>query len=310
MNNQLFSSSKYGSHALVLAWFCALVLLACAVVYQQRPPSAIPIDAPAPDFSSARALKHIAAIAKQAHPIGSAQQHEVREYIVAELRAAGLTPEIQQTTSFNTDGTAAVAATVQNIIARLPGTNNTKAVLLMGHYDSAANSRGAADDGSGVGTLLETIRALKSNAPLKNDTIFLFTDGEEVGLLGAIAFVKEHPWAKDVGLALNFEARGSSGPSFLFETSDGNGWLISEFAKAAPYPIAPSILYEIYRVLPNDTDLSPFKKAGLAGLNFAFIDDEVYYHSPNDRVENLDQQSLQHHGSYSLALTRHFGNLT
>lgn len=309
MNNQSFTSFKYGSHVLVLAWFVALVLLACVAVYQQRPPAATPIDAPPADFSSARALKHIAAIAKQSHPIGSAQQQEVREYILAELRAAGLTPEIQQTTSFNTDGTAAVAATVQNIIARLPGTNNTKAVLLMAHYDSAVNSLGAADDGAGVGTLLETIRALKSGSPLKNDTIFLFTDGEEAGLLGAIAFVKEHPWAKDVGLVLNFEARGSSGPSFMFETSDDNGWLISEFAKAAPYPVSTSILYDIYRVLSNDTDLTPFKKAGVAGLNFAFIDDEVYYHSPNDRVEKLDQQSLQHHGSYSLALMRHFGNL-
>lgn len=306
MNNQL----KYGSHVLVLAWFVALVLLACVVVYEQRPPSATPVNTAATDFSSARALKHIAAIAKQTHPIGSAQQREVREYILAELRAAGLTPEVQQTTSFNTDGTAAVAATVQNIVARMPGTSNTKAVLLMGHYDSAPNSLGAADDGSGVATLLETVRALKSAPPLKNDTIFLFTDGEEAGLLGSIAFVKEHPWAKDVGLVLNFEARGSSGPSFMFETSDGNGWLISEFVKAAPYPVSTSILYDIYRALPNDTDLTPFKKAGVAGLNFAFIDDEVYYHSPNDRVEKLDEQSLQHHGSYAVALTRHFGNVS
>lgn len=293
----------------VFALFVALVLLAGAVIYQQRPLPAAGLDAPASDFSSARALKHVAAISKHAHPIGSAQQHEVREYILAELRAAGLTPEIQQTTSVNSGGGTAVAATVQNIVARMPGTNNTKAVLIMGHYDSAANSFGAADDGSAVGVMLETVRALKSSAPLKNDTIFLFTDGEEVGLLGAIAFVKEHPWAKDVGLALNFEARGSSGPSFLFETSDENGWLISEFAQAAPNPVATSLLYDVYRSLPNDTDMTPLKQAGIPGLNFAFFDDVVDYHSPNDRIENLDPQSVQHHGSYSLALTRHFGNL-
>jgi len=308
MNNQL--SNSYKSPILVVGLFVALVLLACAVIYQLRPLPAEPIDAPAENFSSARAIKHIGMIAKHAHPIGSAQQHEVREYIVSELRAAGLSPEIQQTTSVNSGEGAAVAATVQNIVARLPGTNNTRAVLLMGHYDSVANSLGAADDGSGIGTMLETIRALKSSAPLKNDTIFLFTDGEEVGLLGAKAFVEEHRWAKDVGLALNFEARGSSGPSFLFESSDENGWLISEFAKAAPYPVSTSLLHDIYRALPNDTDLTPFKKAGVAGLNFAFFDDVVDYHSPNDRIEELDPRSIQHHGSYSLALTRHFGNLT
>jgi hypothetical protein len=310
MKNEVSISEKRNSRMLAVALFLALVLLAGLSIYQQRPPSAAPVDAPATDFSSARALEHIAAIAKQPHPIGSAQHGEVRDYILNELRASGLTPEIQLTISVNSPrGDAAVAGTVQNILARLPGTGNTKAVLLMGHYDSVAHSLGAADDGSAIGTMLETLRALKSGAPLMNDTVFLFTDGEEVGLLGASAFVKEHPWAKDVGLALNFEARGSSGPSFMFETSDGNGWLIEQFAKAAPYPVSNSLLYEIYRALPNDTDLSPLKKAGVPGLNFAFIDDEVYYHSANDRIETLDPRSLQHHGSYALALTRHFGNL-
>jgi hypothetical protein len=310
MKARLFNSQKGKSDVLAVVSFVALALLACLSIYQQRAPSAAPADAPATDFSSLRALKHVAAIAKQTHPIGSAQQDVVREYILNELRAAGLTPQIQRTTSVNPHrGEAAVAGTVQNIVARLPGTGNTKAVLLMGHYDSAANSLGAADDGSAIGVMLETLRALKSSRPLKNDTIFLFTDGEEVGLLGAMAFINEHPWAKDVGLALNFEARGSSGPSFMFETSDENGWLIEQFAKAAPYPVSNSLLYDIYRVLPNDTDLSPLKKAGVPGLNFAFIDDEVNYHSPNDRIETLDQRSLQHQGSYALALTRHFGDL-
>jgi hypothetical protein len=312
LKNQLSIPEKRMNHIPAMASFVALVLLAGLSIYQQqRPPSAVPVEAAATDFSSARALKHIAAIAKQTHPIGSAQHDEVRDYILNELRSAGLTPEIQKTTSINANrGEAGIAGTVQNILARLPGTSSTKAVLLMGHYDSVPNSHGAADDGAAVGAMLETLRALKANSPLKNDTIFLFTDGEEVGLLGAIAFVKEHPWVKDIGLVLNFEARGSSGPSFMFETSNGNRWLIEQFAKAAPYPVSNSLLYEIYRALPNDTDLSPLKQAGVPGLNFAFIDDEANYHSPNDRIETLDPRSLQHHGSYALALTRHFGNLS
>ena len=311
MKNPHSVSEKGKSYITATASLIALVLLAGLSIYQQHPPAGVPAESPATDFSSSRALKYIEAIAKQTHPIGSAQHDEVRDYIVNELRTAGLNPEIQRTTSINANrGEAAVAGTVQNILARVAGTSSTKAILLMGHYDSVPNSHGAADDGAAVGAMLETLRALKSNPPLKNDTIFLFTDGEEVGLLGATAFVKEHPWAKDVGLALNFEARGSSGPSFMFETSDGNGWLIEQFVKAAPYPVANSLLYEIYRALPNDTDLSPLKQAGFPGLNFAFIDDEANYHSPNDRIETLDPRSLQHHGSYALALTRHFGNLS
>jgi hypothetical protein len=128
-------------------------------------------------------------------------------------------------------------------------------------------------------------------------------------MLGSKAFVEQHAWAKDVGLVLNFEARGSGGPSIMFETSERNGWLIREFAKAAPHPVAHSLAYEIYRILPNDTDFTFFKKAGYSGLNFAYINGLPRYHTLLDSYDRIDERSLQHHGSYALTLTRHFGNL-
>ncbi len=157
--------------------------------------------------------------------------------------------------------------------------------------------------------MLETLRTLKTGPPLSNDVIFLFTDGEEAGLLGARAFVDEHPWAKDVGVVLNFEARGISGPSILFETSNRNGWLISQFDKAAPYPVATSFAYEVYRFMPNDTDMSIFKKAGISGLGFAYLEGLTHYHTRLDSINNVNERSLQHHGSYALALARHFGGI-
>lgn len=87
-----------------------------------------------------------------------------------------------------------------------------------------------------------------------------------------------------------------------------NGWLIGEFARSAPYPVANFLAYEIYRLLPNDTDLPIFKKAGLAGYGFAYISGFTRYHIQLDNVENVDQHSLQHHGSYALSLTRRLGN--
>jgi hypothetical protein len=191
----------------------------------------------------------------------------------------------------------------------LKGTGQGKAVLLASHYDSVATGPGAGDDAVAVAALLETLRALKAGAPLKNDVIFLFTDAEEIGLLGAQAFVDEHPWAKDVSIALNFDARGTSGPSYMFETSDQNGRLIQEFAQAAPHPISSSLAYEIYRLLPNDTDMTVFNRAGFDGLNFAYIGTPTKYHTLLDNYANVDERSLQHHGSYALALSRHFGNL-
>jgi Peptidase family M28 len=274
------------------------------------PPAAIGPDAAPSVFSSGRALVQLRSITQKPHPVGSLEHDLVRDYILREISAQGLTPAVQKTTAVNRRwGSVLRTGTVENLLARLEGTETGKAVLLVAHYDSWPQAFGASDDGTGVVTLLETLRALKAGAPLKNDVIFLFTDGEESGLLGANAFVEEHPWFADVGLVLNFEARGSRGPSIMFETSEQNGWLIREFAKAAPQPVSHSLAYELYKLLPNDTDLTVFRQRGLAGLNFAYIDGQPSYHTQLDSISELDERSLQHHGSYALALTRHFGNL-
>jgi Peptidase family M28 len=295
---------------LAIAIVLFLVVSAFLSIYLQSPPHAVASSAPAGEFSSGRAMKQLEAIAQQPHPIGSSAHQEVRDYILKELSAQGLSPEIQETTVARPGGRGfVVAGTVRNIAARLSGTDSQKAIMLVGHYDSAPTSLGASDDGSAVVVLLETLRALKAGSPLKNDLIFLFTDGEEVGLLGAKAFVAEHPWARDVAVVLNFEARGHTGPAIMFETSGENGRLIREFAQAVPFPVANSLSYEIYKRLPNDTDLTVFKAAGLAGFNFAYIRGLTHYHTLLDSVANIDERSLQHQGSYALSLARHLGGL-
>ncbi len=256
-----------------------------------------------------RALEYLRVVASKPHPIGSPAHAEVRDYIFGELVKMGLQPQVQKTTAVNSRwGSAYIAATVQNIVAKLQGTANTRAVLLVAHYDAAPSSLGASDDGAAIVSLLETLRALKASAPLKNDVIFLATDGEEIGLLGATAFVQQHPWAKDVGVVLNFEARGDHGPSVMFQTSDDNGWLIEELAETVDRPVANSLSADIYKLLPNDTDFTVFDQAGMNGLNFAYIEGVNTYHSSLDNIANLDERSLQHHGMYALALARGFGN--
>lgn len=287
-----------------------LFAVAYAAVRAQSPPDAAPAGAPPTEFSSARSMRHLRAVAREPHPTGSPAHAEVRDYILRELAAQGLQPDVQKATAVNPNFRGlAVAGTVQNIVARLKGAGAGRAVMLACHYDSVPTGPGASDDGAAVAVLLETLRALRAGPALSNDVIFLFTDGEEAGLLGARAFVDEHPWAKDVGVVLNFEARGVGGPSIMFETSDRNGSLVAEFAEAAPHPLANSLAYEIYRLLPNDTDLSVFKRAGMPGLGFAYIEGLTHYHTQLDSVENADERSIQHHGSYALALARRFGNL-
>jgi Peptidase family M28 len=294
----------------VRAILLALFILSASFSIREYDPPAVLSAAVSPElFSADRAVRHLSVIAEKPHPLGSIEHSIVRDYLVRELSNAGLEPQIQQATIVTGKGPPLEISTVENVLARLKGTSSGKAVLLVAHYDSVPNSFGASDDGASVAALLETLRALKSSPPLKNDVVFLFTDAEESRLLGARAFVAEHPWAKDLGVVLNFEARGNSGPVIMFETTDENGWLIKQFAHASPFPVAHSLSYEIYKLLPNQTDFNVFRKAGMVGLNFAQIDGLSHYHTSFDNRQSVDEESLQHHGSYALALTRYFGNL-
>lgn len=290
------------------------VILLCVALsagiafYGQAPPNTVAASAMPAEFSSARAMKHLEVIARQSHPMGTSEHAVVRDYIVQALANLGLSPVVQKTTAVNRrPGIPWLSGTVENVMARVKGTSDGKAVMLVCHYDSVPTGPGASDDGSAVAALLETARALKAGPPLKNDVILLFTDGEEAGLLGASAFV-EHPWASQVALALNFEARGSGGPVLMFETSRDNFNLIKTLAQSVPYPRANSLFYEVYRRLPNDTDYTLFKQAGMQGLNFAFIDPSTNYHTQLDSIAHIDERSLQHQGSYALALAQAFGN--
>ena len=265
----------------------------------------------ATEFSLENALNHLKKISKEPHYAGSKEHKNVQNYIVSELQKMGFETEIQTQTAINKKWFA--ATTVENIIAKLKGTGSKKALLLLTHYDSSPHSSlGASDAGSGVVTILEGLRAfLAKNETPKNDLIILISDAEELGLLGAQAFVDKHPWTKDIGLVLNFEARGSGGPSYmLMETNGKNSKLLSEFLAAKPnFPAANSLMYSIYKKLPNDTDLTIFREdANINGFNFAFIGDHFDYHTAQDSYERLDKETLLHQADYFTTSLNYFSN--
>ncbi|AUC82798.1 M20/M25/M40 family metallo-hydrolase [Lacinutrix sp. Bg11-31] len=261
-------------------------------------------------FSTERALIHLDKISQKPHFVGTKEHKKVRNYIVSELQKLGIKTEIQEGYSITSWGNLTKS---KNILARLKGSENGKALMLLTHYDSNPHSAiGASDAGSGVVTILESLRAfLAEGKQPKNDIIILISDAEELGLNGADLFVKQHEWAKDVGLVLNFEARGSGGPSYmLIETNGGNANLMKAFVAANPqYPVANSLAYSIYKMLPNDTDLTVFRRdKNIDGFNFAFIDDHFDYHTVKDNFERLDRNTLEHQGSYLMPLLEHFSN--
>lgn len=295
--------SAYPFRPILALLAMAAVALVLAVLHGRPGPAGV--DAPPTAFSAGRAMRTVAAIARAPHPSGSAAHAEVRAQLVRELTALGLSPQVQSAFSIGTEHYTAGMA--HNVVVRVPGTRPGKALLLAAHYDTAPVSPGAADDGASVAAIIEALRALRAGGAVRNDIIVLFSDGEEVNSLGAQAFAQAHPWARDVGLALNFEYRGSGGPMLLFETSPGNAPLIAGLGALSRVQ-ANSLMYEVYRFLGNPTDMGAFRKAGMAGLNFAAIEGAHRYHSEQDTPAALDQAALQQQGEAILALARRFGN--
>ena len=272
-----------------------------------RPPAPLPVSAPADAFSAMRAREHLEAIARAPRRMGSAEHARVRGYLVERLRALGLAPEIQEAVvSLPARGGARLGA-VRNVMARMRGEGGGPAVLLIAHYDTRSMTPGASDDGYGVAALLETLRALGAGGSRARDVIALFTDGEEEGLLGARAFVDRHAWAREVGVAINLEARGNTGAALMFQTSEESGALIDALARALPLPAANSLSQAIYRRMPNDTDLTVFITK-TASVNVANIGGFERYHAPTDTIDNADLGTLQHHGAYALGLARAFAS--
>jgi hypothetical protein len=282
------------------------------------------------NFSARRALTYLRPIARAPHSLGTPENLVVRDLIIDSCRKLGLEVDTQHVIAVITEQGGMDAGEVYNITARLKGYDSSrsggsgKTVLIVAHYDSEPNASGASDDGSGCAAILETARLLKASHPLKNDVVFLFTSGEENGLLGATAFVQESPLLKEVGVVINFDARGSRGRSYMFRSnggsagsgsrssgseSAGNHWIIDQFARSGAHTNASSLYYEIFKLLPNNTDFSPFAAAGLPGLDFAFIDGIEQYHCLSDDISHIDTNTLQEHGENMTAVAKHFGDL-
>ena len=294
-----------------LASFLLIVGLVYYSFFSLMPQKGSPSSIAETKFSTERALISLKEITKAPHYIGTKEHARVRNYLIGQLEELGLETQVQEGFVINQKWKSLDKP--KNIIAQIKGSENGKSLLLLSHYDSALTpSYGASDAGSGVVTIFETLRAYKASGKKpKNDIVVLFTDAEEVGLDGARLFVNNHPWAKNVGIALNFEARGSGGPSnMIVETNGGNKNLIEAFMEAdVKFPVASSLMYSIYKMLPNDTDSTVLREgADIDGFFFAFIDDHYDYHTANDTYDNLDVNTLQHQGEYLLPLVHYFGD--
>lgn len=283
------------------ALFAVIAFSALAVLIAMRGPAPVAASANSARFSAERARGELLRIAPSDTPrfIGSDEAKRTRDRIIARFRELGYSTTLQTAFVCSPEATC---ATVENIIARAAG-DTRPAIFGVAHYDSVAAGPGISDDATGVATLLEIARAMRGERGA-HPVAFLITDGEEEGLLGARAFVADPAMKAQVLRIVNLENRGPRAPAFMFETSANNLELVRGFGRGVPRPVASSLFFSIYEMLPNDTDLSVFKRAGLQGLNFAAIRDPWAYHTPLDSHARLDMRALQHYGDSALGTIR------
>ncbi len=294
-----------------------LIVLAAAALLGWRTnatPAPLPADAPATEFSATRAMADIRAIASTPHATGTPELAAARAHLASRLTALGFT---WRETAFPIQPRSAARlkswggdslATGVNLIAWRRGADSTgPAVALMAHYDGVWGSRAAADDAFGVAAALEIARAIPRETQ-RRDLILVFTDGEEIGLVGARAFFAKDstadPLADRVGVMLNLESRGGGGLASMFQTNTANGALMALYRDVVRHPAANSIAVSIYERLPNSTDFTPALARGVRGFNIANLGDARLYHSPLATPNEIDPGTVQHMGAQALDLTR------
>lgn len=281
----------------------AVLLILAALAAKSLLLSVPPVEHVPGGFDAGRAKARLAFILgdQRPHPADSAADDAVRERLLSTLQEMGLKPLVRDQVTCNDFQKARLVACarVRNVIALL-GPATGKALLLSAHYDSVPVGPGASDDGIGVATLLEVGSILKQRS-LKRPVILLFNEGEELGLIGARAFLAD-PLSRNVDSVLNFEARGVNGPVTMFETNQPNGAAIAIYGGAVRRPYASSLSTDVARLIPNDTDVTVFKERNWLTLNSAIFGNETRYHSPGDDLAGLDARSLQDMGDEALAL--------
>ncbi|GLR47051.1 M20/M25/M40 family metallo-hydrolase [Sphingomonas astaxanthinifaciens] len=292
------------------AWLLALIVLGllagmAATRWLTAPPPLRTANA-AGEFDAVRAKARLARVLgdQSPHPADSAASDRVRNALVAELRAMGLSPRVDDRFACNNlhKQPGVACARVRNIVVTLGEMPNAPHLLVNSHYDSVPVGPGASDAGMGVAAMLETAYLLKDRK-LSRSVTLLFNEGEELGLAGARAFLDGDPLKDRVDALVNLEARGTTGPVNMFETNVPNAQAIDWFSRAAPHPVASSLAVSAYRLIPNYTDVNSFAEdRRWVTLNFAPIGNETRYHSPGDNLAGQDPATLQHMGDQLLAL--------
>lgn len=274
------------------------------------PEPSAPLAELPPAFSAERMIAHVRHLADPAlggRGLGSPGLDEAADYIVAQLRQAGLQPgsdeggylEVWATRS----GDPERLMTLRNVVAVIPGRDadqTPKRVVVGAHYDHlglgwpavrAGNAGevhpGADDNASGIAVLLELARVLASGPPPARSVLFVAFTGEEAARLGSRQFVDVT--AADIVGMLNLDTVGrlGSGPLYVLGSSSAREWPYilrgAGYVTGVPVKLVPEPL--------DASDQVSFIEAGIPAVQL-FSGAHADYHRPSDTADKIDGQGL------------------
>ena len=206
-----------------------------------------------------------------------------------------------------------------NVIAEIPGTDKSDEVVMLGaHFDSWHSGTGATDNAAGSAIMMEAIRILKATGlQLRRTVRVALWSGEEQGLLGSRAYVKEHFADRDT-MALKAEHGTLSG---YFNVDNGTGAIRGVYLQGneaiAPVFDAWMAPFASLGMTPlsirdtGGTDHLAFNAVGLPG--FQFIQDPVEYgtrthHSNMDVYERVQARDMMHNAVIVASFVYHAAN--
>ena len=244
------------------------------------------------------------AVAFGPRPPGSAANHALQNYILAELGKDGC--EIVEDTF--TAKTPQGAIAMKNILARFPGKPSgsgvsRRAIAITGHFDTkffpGRKFVGASDGGSSTGLLLELARVL-AHQPRVDDVYLAFLDGEEAfgewsdtdSLYGSRHLAER--WGRDGTLRrlkglINVDMIGDKNLDIPQETN-GNAAL-----NKLIWQTASDLGYKAFFInqqISEEDDHIPFIRAGAPAVDLIDIDYPPW-HTDADTMDKLSAQSME-----------------
>ncbi|HEX2954800.1 MAG TPA: M20/M25/M40 family metallo-hydrolase, partial [Bacillota bacterium] len=297
----------YSNHLPMIIGLLLFAMIAVFVGFNERTPAPLGLQAPVDLFSARRAYAtlHSIYLHNDPHPTGSLAQQRIGDRIMDYFRKLGYTPELQEVLA--ADRSTSTCAIVRNIILRYQGVHDGPGILVSAHYDSVPCGEGGMDDGSGTATILELARILRRAPRPQRTIVFLLTDGEEIGLLGAKAFIEHSSEENKISTVIGIDSGGDGGRSRVTQITGDEALLTKVLSRPANAPSGSSAigsLLDLFHLTEGTSDFEEFKKTGKTGINLVNSTWNFRRHTPEDQIEAINLGTLQDHGVRALSLIR------